>query len=108
MSSVGKIGTLPAMELFLFARFHARAGSDQALREAIKTVEGPTRREPGCISYQAFQSVREPGEFYVHSHWRDRTAFELHASLPHTVQFLAAVESLIDHPLRVSLTEPLG
>jgi quinol monooxygenase YgiN len=95
------------MELFLFARFHARAGCQSALCEAIKTVEGPTKLEPGCLAYQAFRSVRTPGEFYVHSRWRDRAAFELHASLPHTVQFISRVESLIDHPLSVSLTEPL-
>jgi quinol monooxygenase YgiN len=47
------------------------------------------------------------GEFYVYSRWRDRAAFELHASLPHTVQFISTVEPLIDHPLTVSLTEPL-
>ena len=95
------------MELFLFARFHARPGDEAALREAIRKVEGPTRLEPGCLSFEAFQSVRVPAEFYVHSRWRDREAFELHASLPHTVEFISTVEALIDHPLSVSLTEPL-
>ena len=95
------------MELFLFARFHARPGSEAALKEAIETVEGPTRSEDGCRSYCVFRSIDIPGEFYVHSRWRDRAAFELHASLPHTVKFLSTVEPLIDHPLSVSLTEPL-
>jgi len=95
------------MELFLFARFHARPGQEAAVREAIRKVEEPTRLEPGCLSYQAFQSVRVPGEFHIHSRWRDRAAFERHASLPHTVEFIATVEPRIDHPLSVSLTEPL-
>ena len=95
------------MELFLFARFHARQGCESALREAIQTVAGPTRLEPGCLSYEAFQSVRVQGEFYVHSRWRDKAAFELHASLPYTVQFVSTVEALIDHPFSVSLMEPL-
>ena len=95
------------MEVFLFARFHARPGCESALREAIHTVQGPTRLEPGCVGYQAFRSVRTEGEFYIHSRWRDRAAFEHHATLPHTVRFLATVEALIDHPLSVSLTEPL-
>lgn len=95
------------MELFLFARFHARSGCEAALRDVIRAVAGPTLREPGCLGLQAFQSVRMQGEFYIHSRWRDRAAFELHASLQHTVQFIAASEALIDHPLSVSLTEPL-
>ena len=96
------------MELFLFARFHARPGCEASLRQAIHTVAGPTKLEPGCLGYQAFQSVRVRGEFYVHSRWRDSAAFELHSSLPHTVQFISTVEALIDHPLSVSLTEPLA
>lgn len=95
------------MELFLFARFHARPGCEAALRAAIKTVAGPTKLEPGCTGYETYQSVRVPGEFYIHSRWRDRAAFDLHATLPHTVQFIATVEALIDHPLSVSLTEPM-
>lgn len=77
------------------------------MREAIRTVEAPTRLEAGCLSFQAFESVRVPGEFYIHSRWRDQAAFDLHASLPHTVAFLATVEPLIDHPIGVSLTEPM-
>ena len=30
-------------------------------------VHGPTRQEPGCLSYGAFQSVRDPDEFYIHA-----------------------------------------
>lgn len=96
-----------ATELFLFARFHARPGLQAALRQAIREVAGPTREESGCLSYRAFQSIRDGDEFYVHSRWRDRVAFEHHAKLPHTMRFVATVEALIDHPLSVSLTEPL-
>jgi quinol monooxygenase YgiN len=95
------------MELFLFARFHARRGQEAALREAIEAVAGPTKLEPGCLGYEAFRSVNVEGEFYIHSRWRDQAAFELHASLAHTQRFIAVAEGLIDHPLSVSLTEPL-
>jgi len=44
----------------------------------------------------------------VHSVWKDESAFELHATLPHTVRMLGIVEPLIDHPLDVSRTEPIG
>jgi quinol monooxygenase YgiN len=106
MRPSGKNSSPPA-ELFLFARFHARPGREAALLEAIRAVEAPTRLEPGCLDYRIFRSVRVPGELWIHTRWRDRAAFDLHAALPHTVQFLAAVEPLIDHPLSVALTEPL-
>jgi quinol monooxygenase YgiN len=96
------------MELFLFARFHARPGLADAVREAIREVEGPSREEPGCLAFGAFQSVRDPDELYIHSRWRDRAAFELHAGLTHTVRFVETVEPLLDHPFHATLAAPLG
>ena len=96
------------MELCTFARFHARAGNETAVRDAILQAIVPAREEAGCVSINAFRSVRDPQLFYIHSRWKDEAAFELHATLPHTVQFLERVEPLIDHPLDVNRTEQIG
>jgi quinol monooxygenase YgiN len=95
------------MEIFLFARLHARLGNRDAVRQAMFEVQEPTRQEPGCLSYGAFRSVRDPDEFYIHTRWKDMAAFELHAQLPHTVRFVESVEPLLDHPLKVTLSEQL-
>ena len=90
------------MELFIFARFHARPGNERAVEETLRDVVGPSREEAGCLGIQAFRSIREPRLFYVHSRWVDEAAFDHHASLPHTVQFVERVQALIDHPLEVT------
>jgi quinol monooxygenase YgiN len=46
------------MDLFIFARFHARAGQERAVSEALLDVLAPTRGEPGCLSIHAFRSSR--------------------------------------------------
>jgi quinol monooxygenase YgiN len=89
------------MELYIFARFHARAGEENAVEQAIREVAHPTRAEPGCLNYHVFRSTRDPRLFIIHSEFRDEEAFELHAALPHTVRFIERVEQLIDHPLDV-------
>jgi quinol monooxygenase YgiN len=96
------------MDLFVFARFHARPGNEDAVAATLRAVVAPTRQERGCVSINAFRSTRDPGLFYIHSRWRDEAAFEQHAALPHTVTFLERVQPLIDHPLDVALTEPIG
>jgi quinol monooxygenase YgiN len=96
------------MELFIFARFHARPGNETAVAEAILEGIVPTREEPGCLSVHAFRSIRDPQLFFIHSGWKDEAAFEIHAGLPHTVRLLARVEPLIDHPLDVSRTQRIG
>ncbi len=95
------------MELVIFARFHAREGHEAAVAAALREVSGPTQAEQGCLFQKAYRSLRDNRLFFIHSRWRDETAFELHAELPHTVHFIATVERLIDHPLDVNRTHAL-
>jgi quinol monooxygenase YgiN len=95
-------------ELFVFARFHARAGQETAVAEALREVVAPTRAEPGCLGIEAFRSTRDARLFYIHSRWADEAAFDHHAALPHTVGFIERVTSLVDHALDVQRTEPIG
>ncbi|HZE35583.1 MAG TPA: putative quinol monooxygenase [Candidatus Eisenbacteria bacterium] len=96
------------MELFIFARFHARPGKEGAVAEALRDTVAPSREEPGCLDIHAFRSIRDPRLFYIHSRWKDEAAFENHAGLPHTVRFVECVQPLIDHPLEVTRAEQIG
>lgn len=93
------------MELFIFARFHAGPGNEAAVYEAVRQGLGPTREEAGCLSIQAFRSIGDARDFYIHSRWTDRAAFERHVQLPHTVRFRESIAPLIDSPFKVALTE---
>jgi quinol monooxygenase YgiN len=96
------------LELFIVARFHARPGDESAVEETLRDVVGPSREEAGCLSIQAFRSTRDPRLFYIHSRWVNEAAFDHHASLPHTVRFIARVQALIDHPLDVTRARLIG
>lgn len=96
------------MDRFIFARFHAREGQQDAVAAALRDVVPPTRAEPGCRAIEAYRSTRDPRLFYIHSRWTDEAAFDVHAGLPHTLQFSAHVQQLIDHPLDVTRTRPIG
>ncbi|MGB6482327.1 MAG: putative quinol monooxygenase [Candidatus Acidiferrales bacterium] len=87
------------VELFIFARFHARERQEDAVEDALRNVVVPSRQEAGCLGIHAFRSTGDPRLFYVHSKWIDEAAFELHARLPHTMRFLERVEPLLDHQL---------
>jgi quinol monooxygenase YgiN len=96
------------MEMFIFARFHARPGDEAAVADALHDILAPSREEPGCLSIHAFRSTRDPRVFYIHSRWKDEAAFDHHASLPHTVRFVERVKLLIDHPLDVTRARQIG
>ncbi len=89
-------------ELSTIGRFHAREGCEELLEGAIRTAWSPARDEPGCLSIYWYRSIRDPRLFFVHSRWAGEEAFEIHAELPHTVNFIEEAEKLIDHPLDVT------
>lgn len=90
-----------AAGLTIFARFHARAGCEADVAAAIAEVVPPTAAEPGCLGIAGYADTRDLQLFFIHSLWTDEAAFDRHAGLPHTVRFLATVQSLVDHPLDV-------
>jgi quinol monooxygenase YgiN len=96
------------MEMYFFARFHARPGNERAVADALLDVLAPSREEPGCLSIHAFRSIHDPRLFYIHSSWKDEAAFEVHAGLSHTVRFIESVEPLIDHSLDTTWAEKIG
>jgi quinol monooxygenase YgiN len=95
-------------ELFIFARFHAQAGHEREVAEALSEEVPLARAEAGCLSIHAFRAARDPQLFFIHSCWKDEKAFELHATLPHTTRFIERVSAVIDHPLDVVRTHCLA
>ena len=88
------------MPFHFIARFDPNPGMEAAFREELFRVAELSRAEIGCLSLQVFDSLRPPVVFAIHSEWADEAAFELHAALPHTLQFIAAAEKLLSHPIQ--------
>ena len=95
------------MELYIFARFHARDGQEHEAAAAIREVLPPSGAEAGCVRIAAYRSTRDPRLHYIHSAWRDEAAFERHATMPHTLHFIERIGKAIDHPLEIARTLPL-
>jgi len=95
------------MKLFVFARFRAREGQEQALEALLRAQPELVRAEPGCLEMGIYRSVRDPRLFWIHSRWADEAAFNMHANLPNTDRFIERAEQLIDHPLDVTRSRSL-
>jgi quinol monooxygenase YgiN len=91
-------------ELFIFARFHAREGEEDAIEAALREEVPQARDDPGCLAIDAYRSVHDPRLFFIHSRWTDESAFENHTKTQHTVQFIRRAEPAIDHALDVNRT----
>jgi quinol monooxygenase YgiN len=96
------------MELTIFARFHVREGQQAmaaaVLREQTKAVRG----EPGCLAIQAYCSTRNARLYFIHARWTNEEAFEIHAGLARTMEFVKRMEMLIDHPFEATRARPVA
>jgi quinol monooxygenase YgiN len=96
------------MELFIFARFHARQGQEAALAAVLGEQVPAARSEPGCLAITAHRSIRDPRLFWIHSRWSNEAAFEVHAELPRSKYFVETVQRLIDHPFDATRTHAIA
>jgi len=96
------------MPFFIFIRFHAREGKEADIAAAMREVLPPSRAEPGCLAIDGFAATRNPRLFYIHSRWVDEAAFELHATLAHTVRFVETMTPLINHPFEATRARVMG
>jgi quinol monooxygenase YgiN len=94
--------------LFVFVRLHSSLGNEDKARAALTMVVAASRTEPGCVSIHAFQSNRDPQRFFIHSVWKDADAFDGHATLPHTLDFMETVDGLLDEPREVIRTSRIA
>lgn len=76
------------------ATFQARPGKEAALREALLSLVAPTRKEPGCISYDAHQSSEDPAKFLFYETWQSKEALGAHMQTPHIQKLLPRVDEL--------------
>jgi len=88
------------LSVHFIVQFEPLPGREAAFREELLRVVEPSRAEIGCLSIHVFESLREPFVFAIHSEWADESAFEFHATLPHTVRFLATAQTLLTHSVQ--------
>src|SRR3954447_6571189 len=78
--------------LAVIAHYTVRAGSGDAVAEALATHVAATRAEPGCVAFDALRSLERADVFVLHEVYVDEAAFLAHRGTPH---FRAYVEETI-------------
>lgn len=91
----------------MIAVLKAKPGKTGELRESLKALLLPTRKEPGNRDYALFQLRDEPDTFYMRESWADDAALEEHISLPHFQVFIGQMGSLLAEPLRLDYLTPV-
>lgn len=90
------------MPFVVIARFRAKAGSEDRLRDVLRALVEPTRAEQGCLHYEMVRSQKDPAAFTFFEKWADEASLMAHAQAPHVVRARAERADLLDGPHDVS------
>jgi len=87
--------------LTIFAEMHAKPGKEEALREALLGLIGPTKKEAGYVQYDLHVDNDDPKHFLFYENWTSRAHLDAHLAAPHLQAFIARQDELLAAPLRI-------
>lgn len=67
------------------------AGSVEAVRDALRSMEEATRKEPGCLTYAFSVDINDPGMVRIFERWESMDALRAHFGMPHMKTFGEAI-----------------
>ena len=70
-------------------RLSAKPDKVDELKRVLIGLATPTRKEPGCLSYEIFQNLADPRDFTFVEEWASDAALDAHWQAPHTRDALA-------------------
>ncbi|MFE2416248.1 putative quinol monooxygenase [Streptomyces hokutonensis] len=78
----------------MIAVLDSRPGLEDSFRARIVELVREVRREPGCVTFTAYEARDVPGRFYLHEVYTDAAAFDAHLRTEHVRRFLSAIPEL--------------
>lgn len=88
--------------LTVIAHMRAKAGKEQALREALEALVAPTAQEDGYVNYDLHQGVEDPAVFFFYENWTSPEALDAHLAAPHLEKFVGVMDDLLDGGLHIT------
>jgi quinol monooxygenase YgiN len=92
----------------VLARFKAKKGKEEELRQAIMACVAPTRAEAGCINYDLHQLADDKGDLILYENWESKEILEKHLAMPYLVDLKAKSEKLCSEPIEITLWEMIS
>jgi quinol monooxygenase YgiN len=86
------------MAYVVSAKWRAKAGKADRLREICAEMTEPSRAEEGNLFYQAQVSVEDPQLFYLYEQYVDEAAYQAHMDSPHFTRLVKqeAIPEILD------------
>ena len=94
--------------LTVVARVKAKPGKEAEMRKELLSLVAPSRRDPGCISYDVHQALDNPAMFFFYENWASKALLDQHLHKEDLQAVLARVGLLAAEPPEITLWEKLA
>ena len=76
------------MAFIVAATYHARLGEEEEIRRILEIMGPLSRKEPGCLFYQAHRSPDDPRVFFLYEQYRDEAGYKAHMETEHFAEHI--------------------
>ena len=80
----------------------------EELKSICLGVIEPTRKEEGCISYELYQDINNPGKFTFIENWQSKEHLDIHLKTPHLVAAGEAFGKILTKELVILMLNKLA
>ena len=76
------------MAYVVAATYRCKEGEEEKILEILETMGPLSRKEPGCLFYQAHRSPDDPRVFFLYEQYADQSGYETHMDTPHFERYI--------------------
>ncbi len=88
-------------DLIVIASAKAKPGQEKALEQALRDVAGPTRAQPGCVSFSLHRAVEDPAVIIGVERWTTKEHHGRHLQGEHFQKLGSAMGNIIAGPPQI-------
>jgi quinol monooxygenase YgiN len=97
-----------AKPLTVIAQLNAKPGKESLVRQELRSLVAPSRKDAGCLSYDLHQAPDNPALFLFLESWTSKAHLDQHLQKPDLQAVLARVGQLVAEPPRITLWEKIS
>jgi len=89
-------------EVVVLAKFVAKKGYENQLKNTLISLIAPTKKEKGCILYHFHSEINHPHVFVFYEIWKNQNYLKQHSETNHFKNTINSIQDLLEKPLEVT------
>jgi len=88
-------------DLIVIASAKAQPGKEKVLEQALLEVAGPTRLQPGCVSFSLYHSIDDPMVIIGFERWASSEEHDQHLKGAHVQILISKMGPILAEPPKI-------